>query len=540
MSEVIRIIAAVVDTHRLTMYREDGTTIQVPQGDARIRVLVEKVVPALEANQFCDLTDEDLAAVNHYSEAEKNLGGFAQFFRMFKKNMDEFMDRFADIAEGTQDAPLVAPVSVGLVPQTAAQAAVADVMKHAIPSSSPEFGSHQDEETTVVAVLSTGEMIPGMEKLSVQLQAIAAKLGSAQGVKNFLSRLASVKRNHSAQDLLTFMEKGELPIADDGSVLVYKRLDSTPTEGVFVDCHTGQVLQRVGSFVYMDEKLVDPNRSQDCSNGLHVARRDYLSGFNGDVCVLAKLAPEDVIAVPHSDPRKLRAKGYHIIAQLSDTDKRLVCSNKPMSDTVLLGNAVAGNHVGILEYVHIRGQRGTDVVITPASLSVEIKLEETKTAVSLDELPVQKKKSSSVNAAAVAKQVAEGRKSARQAKAEELLDTILSSENSNTRIVKAKELLLFKKTSKVSWDKLGITESLVASITSIANGVAAPVPTSRVVNGLGTPRERIRDLLDKGLTSAGGANAVLQIKKQAKKSWSALGVSYNEVQGITKLANSQS
>jgi hypothetical protein len=25
--------------------------------------------------------------------------------------------------------------------------------------------------------------------------------------------------------------------------------------------------------VYMDESLVDPNRGQECSNGLHVARR---------------------------------------------------------------------------------------------------------------------------------------------------------------------------------------------------------------------------------------------------------------------------
>lgn len=549
MSELIRIIAAVVDTQRLTLYKESGETIVIAQGDPRIRPLVDKVVPAIEAQQYCDLAPEDLSQTSHYNEVQNSMGGMLQFFRMMKEQMDAFFTQF-----GQAPAPVEAK-AVGAVPETAAQSAVAEIMSQAIPVTSSDFHKPMTDQETVVAVMDTGEMIAGVEKLDSQLQAIAAKLGSLEGVKNFFRRMATVKRNHTVQDLLTFMQKGELPIADDGSVLVYKRLNSTNEEGVFVDCHSGKVKQRVGSKVFMDEKLVDPNRSQDCSSGLHVARRDYLNGFHGNVCVLAKLAPEDVIAVPHRDARKLRAKGYHIIARLSQEDASLVCNNKPMKDTVLLGNAVSGNHAGILETVEITGHMGEGVIITPVAEASEIELDTAKQATSLDELPVNQKKTSTVDATKVAKEVSE-RKSRRQQQAETLLNAILQSSVMKVKIQKAKELLAFKKTAKVSWDKLGISEDQVQAITTIANGdarlidpvVKAPAikkakaankaaskPIEQVVTErVGTPRERIRKLINDGIKA--NASNIVSIKKAAKKSWSALGVTEAEEKQILSAA----
>ena len=541
MTEVTRIIAAVVDTQRLTLYRQDGTTIVVPQGDSRIRPLVDKVIPALESQQFCDLTQEDLAGTNHFAEAQAGMGGFVQFFRMFKNTMEDMLSKFASMDQPTEPN-VVAACSVGQIPQpaTAGQMAVAEIMANATPASSQAFQEPMTEQETVVAVLESGEVIPGMEKLDLQIQALASKLGSAEGVKNFLRRVASVPRAHSIQDLLTFMEKGELPIADDGSVLVYKRLKSSGTKGVFVDCHSKKVLQKVGSHVFMDEKLVDPDRTQDCSNGLHVARRDYLSSFSGDVCVLAKLAPEDVIAVPHFDARKLRAKGYHIIAQLSEEDARRVCSDKPMADTVLLGNAVKGNHVGILETVEITGHNGNGLVITPVGEAAEVVLEKSAKASSLDELPTQKGENAKVDAVRVAKQVAE-RKTGRQQQAETLLKAVLEGKTGKVQIQKAKELLAFKKAAKVSWDKLGISESQVASITTIANGAESVAPAAMAPKAkkaapvtTGSPRERIRALITAGVKD--NISDIVSIKKAAKKSWSALGVTPAEEALIKQLA----
>ena len=554
MTEVLRIIAAVVDTHRLTLYRDNGETIIIPQGDPRIRRLVEKVVPAIEQNKFCELSVDEISNTNHYNQTERELKGFVKFFRTAKATLEELLAKFGYLDQ--EDDNVVAPVAAGQLPNqeaeqqapaSKAQSAVAEIMANAKPTSSPEFHQPMTETDTVVAVLDNGKMIPGIEMIDVQLQAVAAKLGNAIGVQRFFERVSSVPRNHSVQDLLTFMQKGELPIADDGSVLVYKRLESTSEAGVFVDCHSKKVKQKVGSKVFMDEKLVDPNRSQDCSNGLHVARRDYLSSFSGDVTVLAKLAPEDVIAVPHLDARKLRAKGYHIIAQLSPEDARRVCSNQPMQDTVLLGNAVAGNHVGIIETVEIRGHMGTNLVVTPVTEAVapEVKLDESKQAQSLDNLPTQDPEQVKVDAVALAKSIGD-KKSGRQQQAEEMLKAVMDAKNQNDQIAAANRLVGFKKAAKVSWDRLGIDEATATRVIDIAAKAfepevkTAPVKKEKPVKAApwkptgATPRERIQSYLSQPLTKE-IAEAIYREKKAAKKGWDKLGVSAAQQNQLTRL-----
>ena len=430
---------------------------------------------------------------------------------------------------------------------TQAQAAVNEIMSHAVPATSPGFHAPMTKDETVVAVMpESGTLVSGVEKLDIQIQAVAAKLGSAVGVQRFFERVASVKRNHSVSDLLTFMQKGELPIADDGTVLVYKRLQSTSTPGVFVDCHSKKVTQRVGSHVFMDEKLVDANRRTECSNGLHVARRDYLRSFSGDVTVLAKLAPEDVIAVPHADARKLRAKGYHIIAQLSDEDARLVNSDRPMTDTVLLGNAVAGNHIGVIETVEITQGYGGGLIITPVTEKpAEVVLDETKQTQSLDVIEQHTKESSKVDAVALAKSIGD-KKSGRQQQAEEMLKAVMDAKKQNDQIAAANRLVGFKKAAKVSWERLGIDEATATRVIEIAakafepEAKAAPVKKERPVKAApwkptgATPRERIQSYLSQPLTEE-IAEAIYREKKAAKKGWDKLGVSDTQLDQLNKL-----
>ena len=405
--QTVRIIAAIVDTRELTLYRADGETIKIPQGDPRIRPLVQLVIPAIKQFKFIDLTPEQLNneptfenTQTHYAEAEKKMGGVAKFFRIAKSKLKELVNKVTGAeAEPVEPTGLVGtvpslvpnPVSQSVAPTpvveeeeedeqeedqqaplTKSMAVVDEIIANAVPSHSPQFAEGaKDKEQTIVAVLEDGTVIPDMENLDLQLRHTAEKLGNPVGIIKFFERVSKVERGHSVKDLLKFMEKGELPIADDGSILVYKRLQSTSVPGEFVDCHSRKVRQRVGSHVFMDEKLVDPNRRTECSNGLHVARRDYLNSFSGNVTVLAKLAPEDVIAVPHADARKLRAKGYFIIAQLSAEDACNVCDNRKLTDTNLLGNAVAGNHTPIIETVQITEQRGGGLIITPVNGTAE-------------------------------------------------------------------------------------------------------------------------------------------------------------------------
>lgn len=393
MTYPVTIVAAVVDTHNLTMYKADGDTITVPQGDPRIRDLVAKVIPVLSIpGATYELTIEDMEGKNHYAEVEKKSNGLVRLFKLAKSKFKEIAEKFCEPikpqvvgsvpmkitvnGEELEEAPEPEPVKLPPEeerPLTKGEAAVAEIMANAKPASDANFNRVLDaeqakatgeEEEVIVAVLADNTVVHGVEQLEDQFKAVNAGVTSVDGMTLFLQRAGSVERGHSVEDLLKFVQKGELPIADDGSVLVYKRLNPSSEEGVFRDCHSGNVKQRVGSFVHMAESLVDPNRSRDCSNGLHVARRDYLTAFHGSVVVLCKLAPEDVIAVPKYDARKLRAKGYHIIARLSQEDAELVCRNKPMEDTVLLANAIAGNHTPILEYVEITQQQGGGLKIT--------------------------------------------------------------------------------------------------------------------------------------------------------------------------------
>ena len=544
-----RIIALVVDVHNLTLYKDDGETITIAQGDPRVRKLVDTVVPALENDGEYLLTDEDLAVYSSYKEAEESLNGLVTFFRVMKAKADEIMARFATetvtplvggqvpFARSTEQEQKVRENA----PVTKSMAAVAEIMEGAMSTAHPSFGAADypgSEPTTIVAVMTDGTVISGMEQLSIQMQAVVSKMGSPEGLQNFFKRLATVKRNHAVQDLLKFMEKGELPIADDGSILVYKRLNRTSTEGVFVDCHSGNVKQRVGSLVFMDEALVDANRRNDCSNGLHVARRDYLNSFNGNVCVLAKLAPEDVIAVPHGDARKLRAKGYHIIAVLSQEDHDNVVRNRPLQDTALLGNAASGNHVGILETVEITAGYGGGLVIKPVEAAPAAPTEDNgRRAESLDSLPpTNEEGTSSVDPKALAMRNAPAAKPVAETEQAKLYRNVVTHADAYA----AKMLLALKKAKKKGWVSLGLPANAGELCEKVMNAVQTPPPAVPATPPATAPVKVVTkadlakmsqtekamyhyDVYKKNPVKANAA-AVVAFKKASKKSWTALGL----------------
>ena len=574
MNYPLQIVGFVIDIHNLTMYKADGDTLTVPQGDPRIKELVAKLV---EAKTQCDtlgvafsymLQLEDMNDKNYFAEAEKQTNGLVRFFRMAKSKVKALVDKFVEpigfmevgtkaapemehsvtgskaaeaIAEVMEQAVPVATIIVEEVPPTPiypkaeerpltkSQAAVDEIMAGAIHSSSPNFNNTQGETeetaTTIVAVLNDGTIIPGAEALSEQAAAVAQGAGSGNGLANFMRRAGMIKRGHSVEDLLKFVQKGELPLADDGCVLVYKLLKKTRVEGVFVDCHSGNVKQRVGSFVHMDEQLVDPSRSHDCSNGLHVARRDYLGSFGGDVCVLAKLAPEDVIAVPQYDARKLRAKGYHIIAELSDSDRRRVCSNQPMEDQVLLGNAIAGIHAEIIEYVKITEQYGGGLVVTTVDSAEHgmPALDPSLAGQSLDHLENKAEpapEDCQVDARELALNVAGTKTTNSDGSVSELVDNGDGSLGVLTTGIPVGEPVLFDPTAAVPIP----APKLISAV--VPNSTKRPVDLLVIAfnDGRLTPLGKLK-----------AAKALLAFKKSAKKSWTALGVSITDWEAATQL-----
>lgn len=568
-----RIIAAVVDTENLTLYKESGETVVIPQGDARIRPILDIATPLLVKQGFADISLVEINPPSDYAKFEEASSGAVRLFRIAKSKLKSLFGK----KEGAPVEP-VESMSVGIVPcasMVSVTQAVDEILAHAIPAASPEFHdrgiaqqgnvveqggmtirtpSTDDAPDTIIAVVE-GKVIPGVEKIKTQFSR-AAKQESTKGMENFLRRMASVvdARKHSVEDLLKFMERGDLPVADDGSILIYKVLRKSGEK--YVDCHTRKVKQWVGGYVCMDPFLVDPNRNNECSNGLHVARRGYIREFSGDVCVLAKVAPEDVIAVPSYDANKMRVCGYHIIAELTSVQYHLVRQNKPITDDpdgkILLANAIAGNHTSKTHEIRITKQNGGGVMVTP--LDEAKKVEAPAVEITPVEALANPAKEAPVNPKDIVKTVEH---LSRKEHAAKLYADYQNCDDFPTARAEALQALMaYKKASKVSWEKLGLpdlaelakgtpVEVVVKPAKEVKqtefNKVAVEVTRSiRVINdvvlGEGSYKERIQKLLAIGLTSVGVAKAILELKKKSKKGWSALGVSDTQAEQITNLA----
>lgn len=547
---IIRIVAAVVDTSHLTLYKETGETITLPQGDPRIRKIIDQATPGLISQGFADVY---LSQENTFSEFEAQSISGIKLFRVAKDKLKKLFG----FGKPQEEPVVVEDISLGQIPDKLKQTqdAVAEIIAQAVPVTSAEYseayvaqqakiveedghtpGRHQEPEAaeTVVAVVD-GKVIPGMEKIKTQfIRAVASN--STVGMENFLRRLSAVieDRSHSVEDLLKFLERGDLPIADDGSILIYKVLRKQ--DGKYVDCHTKRVEQWVGAYVCMDPSLVDRNRNNECSNGLHVARRGYVQGFSGDVCVLAKLAPEDVIAIPAYDANKMRVCGYHIIKELTQAQYNLLNQNRPITEDEegkkLLAEALRGIHIPKTHEVRITQQQGQGVIIT------ELDKPETK---------VEKKAKAPEVVEAVALTNPEAEVLDQPVCPKEIVKVVeqVSRKELARQLYESGDILAlkaFKKAAKVSWEKLGIPDPDKVPPVPMAKPKTEAkkinvCELTKATHGEGSPRERIQKLLAIGLTSVGVVKAVLELKKKSKKSWDVLGITPDQVTQITKLAD---
>lgn len=415
----------------------------------------------------------------------------------------------------------------------------------------PEFHTPLDEKQETIVAVKDGKVIPDAQKLQRQLKQ-ASKLNDFTGFQNFFNRLTAIidRRGHSVEDLMKFMEHGDLPIADDGCIVIYKRLKTSGTKDVFVDCHTGKVKQKVGSFVFMREGLVDPNRRQDCSNGLHVGSLSYMGNFSGNVTVIAKVRPEDVIAVPQYSHTKMRVCGYHILAQLTGSQHDIINRGKSICDapggTELLNKVLRGDHIGITQHVEIGAQHGGNLKITDVAeqKTTDVTVKEMQnTTLNMEEGIHDAKPpvAETVKATDLKPQEAKPVAETKAQKAQRLYQDYKSTGNAAI----AAELVALKKASKASWEKLGLSNEIGKLLIEAndAGEAAKPVEGKKVEDFAplnpnkqsNSPREQIRDLLDAGVSTFEQAEAIVAIKKRSKKGWSALGVDEQTVKLLADL-----
>jgi len=383
----VAIRAYIVNEHNITLYDTKGNTYVLQNTHFRTREIIDQITPDVARHRDSII---DLGSFQAHREFEQKTGRLTRFFRVAKSLVANIFapqegaknPTVEDIEQyGQQTSTLnVHPTEtiVALVDMPSPEALIQEAEKQVLTSgiSSPVVNKPvpQPQPEAVIADVQKvmerqTKIIPEMEKLETQF-AHAVKNDSVEGMQNFLRRLGAIidQRGHTVQDLLSFLEKGDLPIASNGDVIGYKALKKRP-DGRYADVHSGRVSQTIGSMVQMDPKLVDPSRNRDCSYGLHIGRRDYMGNFGGDVIVLCRIRPEDFIAVPSGYASKVRVCGYHIVAELPKEAEQLVRSGKPMTTITamaqLLGDILAGNHVPVTETVTLLDQAADKTTIIP-------------------------------------------------------------------------------------------------------------------------------------------------------------------------------
>lgn len=178
-----------------------------------------------------------------------------------------------------------------------------------------EYFSKSDASAALVIKGSTiyynGEPLPQNYTVRKILDMKAAGL-PVDPMLNFLRKLMENPSKRAIDELLGFLEYGNMPITPEGNFLAYKRIRDD-----YKDVHSGTIDNSVGQVVRMPRNKVQDNPNITCSHGLHFCSREYLSNFSGNRIVVLEINPADVVSIPKDyNNTKGRCCAYEVIAEL--------------------------------------------------------------------------------------------------------------------------------------------------------------------------------------------------------------------------------
>lgn len=169
----------------------------------------------------------------------------------------------------------------------------------------------------------------------------------------------------AVEELYLFLEHNGLPITSDGCFVAYKKVNKVDTneaprefEGLYldklgncrnslgkfvggelkqqfkdwlsdtnkklklVDGYTGKFDNSVGQTVSMPRNEVNPDRTRTCEAGIHFASWEYAKGYGGDVLIMVKINPSNVVAIPNDyNNQKGRCCEYEVIGIINEEMK---------------------------------------------------------------------------------------------------------------------------------------------------------------------------------------------------------------------------
>jgi hypothetical protein len=145
----------------------------------------------------------------------------------------------------------------------------------------------------------------------------------------FWENLNQNPSHRSVQQLYGFLEKHDHPITVDGCFIAYKKVRSD-----FMDCHTGTFSNKVGETVSMPRNQVNEDPNQTCSHGLHVAAFNYAQSFSGEILLMVKVSPKDVVSIPVDyNHEKMRVCQYVVLDVVDKELKAQLLHDTVKSDT---------------------------------------------------------------------------------------------------------------------------------------------------------------------------------------------------------------
>jgi hypothetical protein len=145
----------------------------------------------------------------------------------------------------------------------------------------------------------------------------------------FCRKLRNNPSKASVDQLFAFLEANRHPITVDGNFIAYKKVRPD-----MKDIHSGTFDNSVGKTLEMPREAVNPDPTQTCSTGLHVASWDYASNSFGsahDTLVEVEVDPADVVAVPIDyNQGKMRTCRYKVRAIVTNPNKSTTIADADM------------------------------------------------------------------------------------------------------------------------------------------------------------------------------------------------------------------
>ena len=137
-------------------------------------------------------------------------------------------------------------------------------------------------------------------------------------IKPFLENMFKNPFIDAVHEIYDYCKAMDFEITDDGCFLAYKKVRKDL--GSIFD--NGKTKHKIGK--YTEVKMYDTERTNVCSKGLHFCSKSYLQYYPGEVIIIVKVNPMDVVSIPVDyNFAKGRCRKYLVVGILGDENKTL-------------------------------------------------------------------------------------------------------------------------------------------------------------------------------------------------------------------------